>query len=238
MEEHSHVAGDSTQPAGPRVGTLHAIPPTMVRTLDLENSMTVDVLYNGHLANRGKWPLWGVVQYFHLKKIAYCSTTVNNYWWSPPSSGCYCQGLICFWNVYQIETKLNHIGGWRMFLFPRYPWSLDVTDTIVFPLASATASATTTEASISCSFCQSNYTRSAPSFCVSTLYIVVQVVIKFQKFQNAVTWWSWKCVWVPFIARVASVHHGEISTSISARKRNSFLFLVLILITLLLCLFH
>lgn len=69
MEEHSHVAGDSAQPAGPRVGTLHAIPPTMVRTLDLENSMTVDVLYNGHLGNRGKWPLWGVVQYFHLKKL-------------------------------------------------------------------------------------------------------------------------------------------------------------------------
>ena len=130
MEEHSHVAGDSTQPAGPRVGTLHAIPPTMVRTLDLENSMSVDVLYNGHLGNRGKWPLWGVVQYFHLKKIAYCSTTVNNYWWSPPSSGCYCQGLICFWNVYQIETKLNHNGGWQMFLFPRYPWSLGVTENL------------------------------------------------------------------------------------------------------------
>lgn len=69
MEEHSHVAGDSSQPAGPRVGTLHAIPPTMVRTLDIENFMTVDVLYNGHLGNRGKWPLWGVVQYFHLKKL-------------------------------------------------------------------------------------------------------------------------------------------------------------------------
>ena len=31
MEEHGHVAADSTQPAAPRVGTLHAIPPTMVR---------------------------------------------------------------------------------------------------------------------------------------------------------------------------------------------------------------
>lgn len=35
MEEHAHGAGDSTQPAAPRVGTLHAIPPTMVR-LDLQ----------------------------------------------------------------------------------------------------------------------------------------------------------------------------------------------------------
>ena len=43
MEEHGHVAGNSTQPAAPRVGTLHAIPPTMVRLLDLQNSITVQL---------------------------------------------------------------------------------------------------------------------------------------------------------------------------------------------------
>ena len=40
MEDHAHGAGDSTQPAAPRVGTLHAIPPNIVRLLDLQNSIT------------------------------------------------------------------------------------------------------------------------------------------------------------------------------------------------------
>jgi len=56
MEEHAHGAGDSTQPAAPRVGTLHAIPPTMVRLLDLQNSITVEPLHNGQLEDRRKWP--------------------------------------------------------------------------------------------------------------------------------------------------------------------------------------
>ena len=41
MEEHAHGAGDSTHPAAPRVGTLHALPPNIVRLLDLQNSITV-----------------------------------------------------------------------------------------------------------------------------------------------------------------------------------------------------
>ena len=41
MEEHAHDAGDSIQPAAPRVGTLHALPPNIVRLLDLQNSITV-----------------------------------------------------------------------------------------------------------------------------------------------------------------------------------------------------
>ena len=57
MEEHAHGAGDSTQPAAPRVGTLHAIPPNMVRLLDLQNSTSVEPLHNGHFGDREKWPL-------------------------------------------------------------------------------------------------------------------------------------------------------------------------------------
>ena len=46
MEEHAHGAGNPTQPATPRVGTLHAIPHNIVRLRDLQNSFAVELLHN------------------------------------------------------------------------------------------------------------------------------------------------------------------------------------------------
>lgn len=52
MEEHAHGAGDSTQPAAPRVGTLHALPPNIVRLLDLQYSITVYMYLQGCLVSK------------------------------------------------------------------------------------------------------------------------------------------------------------------------------------------
>ena len=53
MEEHAHGAGNSAQPAAPRVGTLHAIPPTMVRLIDLQNYITVEPHHNSRGQENG-----------------------------------------------------------------------------------------------------------------------------------------------------------------------------------------